>query len=84
MMTEFKHKGYSTDNLRRLNKLQVHQQVLLFSDVLGSSGKSLDIKYLKQRGVVEQRSNFRFPKERPLCKDFWLWKQAITQVIPAG
>ena len=62
MMLKFKRLGYSTDNLCQINKVWVHQQVLLFSDVLVSSGKSLDRKYLKQRGVGEQWSNFQFPK----------------------
>ena len=84
MIMEFKRVGYSTDNLCRLNKVRVNQQVLFLSDVLGASGKSPDRKYLKQRGVGEQWSTFRFPKERPLHKDFRLWQQAITQVIPEG
>ena len=50
MMMELKRKGHSTEDLRRLNRVRVHQQVLLLSDVLGVSGKSLDKKYLKQRG----------------------------------
>ena len=47
MMMVFKRVGYSTDNLCRLNKVWVHQQVLFLSDVLGASGKSLDINDLK-------------------------------------
>ena len=84
MMVGFKRVGYSTDNIRRLNKVRVHQQVLLLSDVPGASGKSLERKYLKQRGVGDQLSTFRFPKEKPPRKDFRLWKQDITQVIPEG
>ena len=51
MMMELKSKGHLTEDLRRLNRVRVHQQVLFLSDVLGASGKSLDRKYLKQRGV---------------------------------
>ena len=53
MMMGFKSAGYYIDNLCRLNKVWVHQQVLFLSDVMGSSGKSLDQKYLKQRCVGE-------------------------------
>ena len=62
MMMELKHKGHSTEDLRQLNRVWVHQQVLFLSDVLGASVKSLDKKYLKQRGEREQWSAFRFPK----------------------
>ena len=51
---------------------------------LGVSGKSLDRKYLKQRDMGEQWSNFWFPKEKPPRKDFWLWQQAIAQLILSG
>ena len=76
--------GQSAEDLRQLNRLLVHQQVLFLSDFLGASGNSLDRKYLKQRGVGEQWSTFRFPKENPPRKGFRLWKQAIAQLIPAG
>ena len=62
----------------------MHQQVLFLSDVLGASGKSLDKKYLKQRGEGEQWSTFRFPKEKAPRKDFLLWQQEIAQLILAG
>ena len=73
MIMELKRKGHSTEDLRRLNRVRVHQQMLFLSDVLGASGKSLDRKYLKQRGVGEQCYTFRFPKEKPLQKEFRLW-----------
>ena len=84
MMMKLKRKGNSTEDLRRLNRVRVHQQVLFLSDVLGASGNSLDKKYLKQRGVGDQWSTLRFPKEKPPRKDFRLWKQATAQLILAG
>ena len=84
MMMELKRKGQSTEDLLRINRVRVHQQILFLSDVLGTSGKSLDRKYLKQRGVGEQWSNLRFPKEKPPRKDFRLWQQEIAKLIPAG
>ena len=84
MMMELKCKGHSVEDLRQLNIVRVHQQVLFLSDVLGTSGKSLDKKYLKQRGEGEQWSTFRFPKENPPRNDFRLCCQAIAQPIPAG
>ena len=64
-MMELKRKGHSTEYPRQLNRVQVHQQVLFLSDVLGASGKSLDNKYLKQRGNGDKWSIFRLPKENP-------------------
>ena len=84
MMMELKRKGHLTEYLRRLNRVRVHQQVLFLSDVLGASVKSLDKKYLKQRGEGEKWSTFQFPKEISPRKDFRLWQQAIAQLIPAG
>ena len=84
MIMELKRKGHSTKDLRRLNRVRVHQQVLLLSDVLGVSGKSLDKKYMKQRGEGDQSYTFRFPKEKPPRKDFLLWQHAFAQLIPTG
>ena len=84
MMMELKRKGHSTEDLRRLNKVRVHQQVLFLSDVLGGSGKLLDKKYMKPIGEVEQWSTFRFLKENPPGKDFWLWHHAIAQLFTTG
>ena len=81
---ELKRKGHSTEDLRRLNRLRVHQQVLFLSYVLGASGKYLDKKYLKPRGEGEQWSTFQFPKEKRPRRDFWLWQHAIAQLITAG
>ena len=83
MVMELERKGHSAEDLLRFNRERVHQQVLFLSDVLGASGKSLDRKYQKQRGVGEQWSTFRFPREKPPRKDFRLWKQEIAQLIPA-
>ena len=83
MMMELKRKGHSTEDIHRFNRVRVHQQVLFLSDVLGVSGKSLEKKYLKQRGKGEQWYNFWSPKEKPPRKDFWLWQQEIAQLIPA-
>ena len=84
MIMELKRKGHLTEDPRQLNRVRVHQQVLFLSDVLGASGKSLDKNYMKQRVVGEQWYTFWFPKEKPPCKDFRLWHQAIAQLILAG
>ena len=57
---------------------------LILVRCFGNVRKSLDKKYLKQRGEGEQWSTFRFPKENPPRNDFRLCCQAIAQPIPAG
>ncbi len=38
--------GYRGDDLRTLNRVRKHQQVLFLSNILGAEGKSLDKRYL--------------------------------------
>ena len=72
------------DDLRRLNRFCIHMQVLLLSDILSTSGKIMDGKYLVQRKTDEKWFKLNFTKEQPPNKDFNLWKSAIRQVVPAG
>ena len=52
MMMELKRKGHSTEDLRRLNRIRVHQQVLFFVRCFGSVSKILgqEIFEAKRRG----------------------------------
>ena len=72
------------DDLRRLNRVCIHMQVLLLSEILSTSEKIMDGKYLVQRNTDEKWLKLNFPKEQPPNKDFNLWKAAIRQVVPAG
>ena len=76
--------GFSKEDLIRLNRVRVHQQVLFLSCVLGASGKTLDKKYLKKRSPTETWSQLSFPKEKPPNKDFHLWRIALHQIVPIG
>ena len=76
--------GFNQDELKRLNRVQVHQQVLFLSCVLGASGKTLDARYLKRRPPGEKWSKISFPKENPPANDFRLWERALKQLVPAG
>ena len=48
--------GFSKDDLVRLNRVRLHQQVLFLSCVLGASGKTLDMKYTTPRQAEEKWS----------------------------
>ena len=77
-------KGFTEDELGRLNRVRLHQQVLFLSCVLGASGKMLDRKYLKKRKDEELWSAVKFPVEKPPNKDFELWKTALRALVPVG
>ena len=49
IMQLFVRAGFKKEELLRLNRFRVHQQVLFLSCVLGASGKSLDKKYMTKR-----------------------------------
>ena len=70
------------DDMRRINRVCIHMQVLLFLVILIASGKILDGKYLIQPKIDEKWSKFNFPKEHPPNKYFNLWKAAIRKVFP--
>ena len=76
-MQLFVRAGFNKEDLPRLNRVRVHQQVLFLSCVLGASGKSLDKKYMTKRKPEENWSTLRFPKEKPPNKDFQLWRMAL-------
>ena len=77
LMDLFAAKDFTEDELCRLNKVRLHQQVLFLPCVLGASGKVLDRKYLEKRRDNELWSEVKFPVEKPPNKDFWLWKAAL-------
>ena len=84
VMVKFAAAGFNKDELERLNKVRLHQQVLFWSCVLGASGKSLDVKYMRKRELDETWSKVKFPTERPPNKDFSLWRTAVISIVPVG
>ena len=78
----FVESGFGKQELQRLNRVRIRQQVLSLSCVLGASGKQLDKKYLKCRSTGERWPKLTFPKERLPCKDFLLWKEALQSIVP--
>jgi hypothetical protein len=53
LMQEFVQLDYSSNDLRRLNRVRIHQEVLFLSDVMDTSGRALDRKYLRQWALDE-------------------------------
>ena len=81
---EFLRCGFSADELRRLNRVFIHIQVMFLSEILSALGKILDGKYLVRHKIDEKWSKLNPPKEQPPNTDFTLWKTAIRKVVPAG
>ena len=52
--------GYRDDEMIRLNRVRIHQQVLFLSDVLNANGRSVDLKYTEDR-VGMTWSSYSFP-----------------------
>ena len=63
---------YAGDDLGRLSRVRVHQQVLLLLDVVGVLGCSLDKQYLRRHMPEEQWSDLTLALEDPPPQDFRL------------
>jgi hypothetical protein len=75
---------YRGDDLRTLNRVRKHQQVLFLSNILRAGGESLDKHYLQKRRGTECWSTMKFPREIVTEVEMQLWRAAITQVAAAG
>ena len=84
IMQMFVAAGFNKEELVRLNRVRLHQQVLFLSCVLGASGKTLDVKYMTSRKAEEKWSKLTFPKEKAPRTDFHLWRLALRQIVPVG
>ena len=67
IMQLFVRAGLNKEDLLRLNRFRVHQQVFFLSSVLGASGKSLDKKYMTKRKPEEKWYTLRFTKYAAFC-----------------
>jgi hypothetical protein len=76
--------GYRGNDLRTLNRVRKHQQVLFLSNILGARGESLDQCYLQKRRGTERWSTMKFSWEVGTEVEMHLWRMAITQVAAAG
>ena len=84
LMQEFGRLNYSSEELQRLNRVRMHQQVLYLSDVMDASGRAIDRRYLQPRPMLETWSDLVFPIEFPAPRDFRIWKEAIPQIRALG
>ncbi len=71
---------FDKDELARLNRVRLHQQVLFLSDILDGRGTAIDRKYLQRCPWSEQWSRITFSLEDPPVRAFKLWERAIFRL----
>jgi hypothetical protein len=84
LMARFIAMGYTAEELRILNRVRKHQQVLFLSDILGAGGGSVDKRYLTKHLPGEWWSSMKFPREVVNESEMGLWRCAIAQVVTHG
>jgi hypothetical protein len=61
LMARFIAMGYTAEELRILNRMRKHQQVLFLLDILGAGGGLVDKRYLTKHLPGERWSLILFP-----------------------
>ena len=80
LMQEFACMNYKCNDLRSLNQVRVHQEVLFLLDVMDASCRATNRKYLDPRPIGEAWSSLTFSIKQPPTQDFRLWKTATPQI----
>lgn len=57
--------GLSPEEVKAINRVRIHQQVLLLSDVIAANGKGVDEKYRTLRHPIESWSIYHWPHVYP-------------------
>jgi hypothetical protein len=76
--------NYNSNDLRRLNRVWLHPEVLFLLDAMDASGRANNRNYLDPKPMDESWSSLSFPIEQPATQDFKLWKAAIPQIQALG
>jgi hypothetical protein len=84
LMKEYVRMNYNSDDLRRLNRVWLHQEVLFLLDVMDTGGRAINKKYLDSKPINESWSSLSFLIKQPATRDFKLWKAAIPQIRALG
>jgi hypothetical protein len=84
LMKESVQMNYNSNDLRRLNRVWLHQEVLFLLDVMDASGRVINRKYLDPKPMDDSLSSLSFPIKQPATQDFKLWKATIPQIWALG
>lgn len=75
----------TSEELIRLNRVRLHQQVIFGLDIMDAGSRSLDRKYLTSKRPLEENwSSIKFPIKKPPAKDFKLWRDSLPQLCHQG
>ena len=74
---------YTSDKVRRINRVRVSMQVLFISDILTASGHMIAPDILSPRPKGETRSSMRWSNEHPTSSDMTLWRNAMQAICPS-
>jgi hypothetical protein len=72
--------GYTSDEVKRINRVRVSMQALFMSDILTASGHVIAPDILSPRPRGETRSSMRWPNEHPTSSDMTLWRNAMQAI----
>jgi hypothetical protein len=72
--------GHSGDMLKRLNCVQILQQLLFMSDILTASGSKIDAEVVSQQANGERQLTLHWPNKQPTHSDLQLWKTALQMI----
>ena len=75
--------GYTSDEVKRINRVRVSMQALFMSDILTASGHVIAPDILSPRPRGETRSSMRWPNEHPTSSDMTLWRNAMQAICPS-
>jgi hypothetical protein len=73
-----------TNELSRINRVRLHQQVLYVSNVLEANRKTINKRYLVPRSLDDNWSHLIFPNKKPPQRDFALWREVVQSLAPRG
>jgi hypothetical protein len=75
--------GYTSDEVRCINRVRVSMQVLFISDILTASGHMIAPDILSPRPKGETRSSMRWPNKHPTLSDMTLWRNTMQTICPS-
>ncbi len=76
-------KGYSQENLLRLNRVRIYWQALFLSDILTASGNKINTEVNAKATLQRKQSRLKRLTEHPTESDFQLWRDALQELCPS-
>jgi len=84
IMKDFIQLNYSPQELRQLNRVRMHQQVIFLSDVRDASGRALDKNISTQGLMATNGLRFHFPRKIHLMRTFFYGKKHFSKSEHSG